>query len=118
MKKSNWILLIVTFSIFIIVNAPASLLSSFIYHVSHGKVELANTEGTVWKGVGNPVLHEKNGRLISLNALRWNIEMIELLIGHLKSDFYWDVENSSLPMNVTISVAVVPMARLPESMYR
>ena len=103
MNKKFWALLLFTFAITLIVTAPASILNFILDSASHGKVALANTEGTIWQGAGTPVLRQKSGGLITLNSLQWNIDVLELFIGKLSTRLKWDVDQTVVPMTVVVT---------------
>ena len=103
MNKKFWALLFFSFAIALTVTAPASILNFILDNASKGKIALANTEGTIWRGAGTPVLRQKNGGLITLNSLQWNIAVLELFIGKLSAQLKWDAEQSVMPMTVVVT---------------
>lgn len=83
--------------------APASLLSYFLSLASNGRIEIANTTGTIWRGEGIPVLHQRSGSLITLSPLSWIISAPTLLTGKLSTQLTWSNSAQSAPMSVIAS---------------
>jgi hypothetical protein len=109
MSKRTWALLLVTYTIVLIITAPASILSQVLLFASDGRIELANTQETIWHGAANPVLHQRSGGLITLSALHWNIAPLALLTGKLSIQLNWDNEQVALPMTVIASIDQVEL---------
>ena len=103
MNKKTWALLFFTFAIVMIVTAPASIISQVLNYSSNGKIALANTQGTIWRGSANPIWHQKNGGLITLSSLHWDISPFTLLTGKLSAQLNWDTEQAVSPMYVIVS---------------
>lgn len=108
MSKRVWILLFVAYSSALVVGAPASVLSLVISNASNGRLELANTRGTLWHGSANPLLHQRGGSLITLNTLHWDIS---LPAGKLTARLRWDDGSQTAPMDVSISARQVELRR-------
>ena len=104
MTKKLWALLIVSYSLVLVLEAPASLLSSLFYQFSQGRIELANPQGTVWRGVANPVFHQHKGASIILQKLHWEFAPLKLLTGKISADFYWEDAPQAQPMAMIFSV--------------
>lgn len=109
MNKKYWALLLFTYLIVMIITAPASLLSQLLAYASNGKVELANTQGTIWSGFASPILRQKKGGLITLSSLHWNIAPLALFTGKLIAQLNWDSEQTIEPMLVTVSANQVEL---------
>lgn len=109
MNKWTWTLLLTSFTIAIIVSAPASILSRIISTASNGRIELANTQGTVWRGSANPVLHKRSGGLIALNTAHWDISARALLTGELNIQINWDDESQTVPMHIVVSSSQIEL---------
>lgn len=103
MSKKIWALLIFAYLCALIVSAPASVFSLVARHFSDGRVEFANTQGSVWSGSANPILHQRGGNMIVLDSLRWDIAPLALLTGELHVQINWDDELQAAPMSVSIS---------------
>jgi general secretion pathway protein N len=109
MNKKTWALLFFTYAIVLIVTAPASLISQLLSYASNGRVELANTRGTIWAGSANPVLHQKNGGLITINSLHWSISPLTLLTGKLNAQINWDIDQIVPPMYINVSAKQIEL---------
>ena len=103
MTKWTWRLLFATYAVVLIATAPSGLLSRVLDHATDGRLELANAQGTIWRGTANPVLHQRNGGLITLNSVHWNFAPLLLLTGKLSAQLDWDDEQHAPPMNVIAS---------------
>jgi general secretion pathway protein N len=103
MSRLTWILLLASFLTVLIVNAPASLLGSGVIYTSNGRVELANAQGTLWHGSANPLIHQHNDGLLTLDKIHWNIEPWALLAGKLSALLNWENQKQSGPMSIVIS---------------
>ena len=103
MNKKIWILLVVTYLTVLMIDAPASILSRFIFQISKGQIELANTQGTVWRGAANPVFHQRNGSLVVLQQIRWEIATLTLLTGKVSANFFWQEMPQKQPMTISFS---------------
>lgn len=112
MNKKFWALLLVTFIISLIVTAPASILNLVLDKASNGKIALANTAGTIWSGAGTPVLRQKNGGLITLNSLHWNIAVLDLFSGKLNTQLKWDIDQPVAPMNVVVTANQIELQHI------
>ncbi len=91
------------FLTFLIVSAPASLLSLALKLASNGRLELANTQGSLWHGSANPLLHQHSDGLITLNTLHWNIEPLAFLAGKFRAQLNWENHKQPIPMTIVIS---------------
>ncbi len=109
MNKWTWALLLAAFTIALIVSAPASILSRIISNASNGRIELANTQGTVWRGSANPVLHQRSGGLIALNTAHWDLAALSLLRGKLNIQINWDDRSQTTPMYIIVSASQIEL---------
>jgi len=107
MSKGTWALLITTFLCTLIVTTPSSVLSPIIKNASQGRVELANTQGTIWNGAANPVLHQHGGGIITLTRLHWKISTQTIFTGKLSSQIQWDDELQTIPMGIIASLGKI-----------
>jgi general secretion pathway protein N len=109
MSKWTWTLLIAAYTCVLLVNAPASVLSRLISNASNGRIELANTQGTLWRGSANPILHQRGGSLITLNAVHWDVAVLTLLTGKLAVRLNSDDESQTVPMDISISTSRIEL---------
>ena len=99
----------------LLVTAPASLLDPLVRRISHEKLSLANTRGTIWQGSATPVLHVGENREIALHTLNWKIRLLSLLSGRLGAELGWDGQKSEPAMALSLNSKGVMLtdARLP-----
>lgn len=81
----------------LIITAPASLLNGLLTHLTHGQVELANVQGTVWQGAANPVWHTRSGTPVIFNQVHWAWRNPSWLAGQLNFEFRWEDDERILP---------------------
>lgn len=74
----------------ILITAPASLLGRCLHYASQGHLALANTSGTVWNGSATPALRTKEGLLVALPLLHWQIVVPSLFTGKIQARLQWD----------------------------
>lgn len=103
MSKKVWALLVSVYICTLVAIAPASVLNLIASHFSDGRVEFANARGSIWSGSANPVFHQRDGGLVVLNALRWDVAPLSLLTGKFNIQMNWDDEFQAAPMSVSIS---------------
>ena len=108
-SKRTWALLFVAYIVTMIITTPAGVLSRVLALASDGRIELANTQGTIWRGAASPVFHQRNGSLITLSAVHWNIEPLALLTGKLNVRVNWDSESQTAPMYLAVSINQVEL---------
>jgi general secretion pathway protein N len=87
----------------LLITAPASLLDMTINRLSHERLSLANSQGTIWHGSATPTLHTGKDSIIALHTLHWNIRPQALILGQLKVDISWDDLESRAPMQLTMT---------------
>jgi len=104
MSRTTWALLLCAYIFVLMLNAPASLLSSALNHASSGRLELANAKGTLWNGSANPIFFQHSGGIITLNSLHWEISALALLKLKLEAQLYWEDEQQGQPMKVIVSL--------------
>jgi general secretion pathway protein N len=106
-----WALLIAVYLSVIVITAPASVLSQIVKGASDGRLELANTQGSVWHGVANPVLHQRSGGLITLSTLHWDIDALSIFTGKLGIKLKWDEDAQTTPMDIIVSSGQIELRR-------
>ncbi|MFA6014817.1 MAG: type II secretion system protein N [Gallionellaceae bacterium] len=119
LNRWTWILFIVTFLGALLVTAPATLLGIVLGDVSQNRLELANTQGSIWRGSANPVIRQRSGKLITLDKLHWEMIFMPLLSGKLNIQLNWDhaaqiapMEISATPAQLEIHNALIPLPAL------
>ncbi|MFA6971750.1 MAG: type II secretion system protein N [Gallionella sp.] len=87
----------------LIITAPASLLDQVTRRISHERLSLANSQGTIWHGSATPILLTDKDSTIALHTLHWNIRPQAWLLGKLKAELDWDNPESVTPMELTLT---------------
>ncbi len=87
----------------LIITAPAFLLDRGVQYMTDGRLLLANTSGTVWRGAGIPALRGRTGHLIALEPLHWDVAVLPLFTAKIKILLRWDDLPSAAAMEVTIT---------------
>lgn len=75
MTRSRWVslfLFLIAFFAVIVALAPASLVAGFLDRVSAGRLTMAQTEGTLWRGAGVLLLRHDN-KFLPLDHYAWRI---------------------------------------------
>ncbi len=90
--------------------APASLLDELVRHYSQGRLAMANTSGTIWKGAAIPVLITGDGHLIATQYLRWDIDFLPLLKGMIRARLLWDDQPQGSATEVQVSGGQVELS--------
>ncbi len=102
-------MLAVIYASTLVVTAPASLLGRVAAQASNGRVEFANTQGTIWHGSANPVLHQRSGGLVTLSTLHWNAVLPALLTGKFLVQLNWDDGAQTAPMDISVSAKQIEL---------
>jgi len=119
MRKIGWR----TFSLFaaafilaLLATAPATLLSGVVESVSNGRLILANAGGTVWQGNATPAIRRKEGSLMALEKLHWDVSLLSFFTGKISVALRWAGIEQAQPMVVVFSAgqiearnAVIPL---------
>ena len=77
---------------------PATFVNTLLAHYLNQKIQIANTQGTLWHGSGN---------LYGMQEISWRIKVPELLLGHLHVLVM--NKNTDQPMDVFISPARIEL---------
>ncbi|HCJ50423.1 MAG: hypothetical protein COZ20_02535 [Gallionellales bacterium CG_4_10_14_3_um_filter_54_96] len=104
MRKTRYLALfaVIYFVGLLCVTAPASVLGLVIQHVSHERLSLANSQGTIWRGSATPVLHTNKKSAIPLPVLYWQIRPQALLKGRISARLSVDNPESATQMELTL----------------
>lgn len=103
MSRWTLILFLVAYLIALIVSAPAGLLGLTLKYASNGRAEFGNTQGTIWHGSANPILHQHSDSLVALGAIHWEVLPMALLTGKLSVLLDWENNSQAKPMSVIVS---------------
>ena len=117
-EKYRWltrralILFVMVFILMLFIKAPAGVLNGWLQSASQGKLVLANTSGTVWKGAGTLAFPQRAGGFIALGPLHWDVALLSLFGGKLKVMLHWDDSPEAAPTEVVISPSRVELSHL------
>lgn len=101
MGSRTFALFTCAFLLALLVNTPASLLDKILQSASQGRVVLANTSGTIWKGSATPALRTQAKQYIALQPLHWNIDLLSPLSGSIKIRLQWNDQPAASAMDAT-----------------
>ncbi|MBI5660290.1 MAG: type II secretion system protein N [Nitrosomonadales bacterium] len=96
-------LFVFAFLLTLLATAPASLLDLCLQYASGGRLVLANAGGTVWDGSAIPALRPRNGPVLALPPLRWEIAVLPLFGGTIRSRLQWGAPPSAPAMDAILS---------------
>ncbi len=116
-KARLFILFSITyFAAILLITAPAAVLAPVIHRISHGKLMLANCQGTVWQGSATPTLITGKQMRIALHTLRWSIRPQALLKGQLDAGLDWDDPAFGAAMRLTADRHAITLNNLQLSL--
>ncbi len=96
------LLFILSAVIMLLYHAPATLLDKLIQHYTQQQFSLAEAKGSIWQGQAIPALRMKNQQLITLEPIRWQIDLSQLPKGQLLIDFRWHSQPQQ-PMLIAVN---------------
>ncbi len=91
----------ISYCLFLLVYAPAQLMSVALKKLSSDWVGLAGAQGSFWHGSANIILRNAGNKADSLDIghASWNIQPLQLLVGKLSTSITW---NQGTPFWVTL----------------
>ena len=99
----------------VIATAPATLLDAGLQRASHGRLRLAEAQGTLWSGSGQIEIRDPRGQTGVTKSLAWRVLPQSLLRGHLVCEVRLEQATRGFP--VTLSPSRIGLAdvdiRLP-----
>lgn len=99
---------LVFYALVIIATAPATLIDASLQHASHGKLRLAEAQGTLWSGSGQIEVRDSIGRSGIAKSIAWHVQPESLLRGHLAYKINWG--RTAKAFLVTISLSKIELA--------
>jgi len=90
MGKLTFAVFSLAFLLTLLITAPATLLDAGLRYASQDHLSLANASGTVWNGSATPALRARDGHLLALPLLHWQIAAPSLLTGKIQVRLQWD----------------------------
>ena len=107
----RWSLLAIglgAYALALIATAPATLVDAGLQRASHGRLRLAEAQGTLWSGSGQIEIRDTGGRTGVAKSLAWRVVPESLLRGHLVYEV--GLEQATKPFPVTISLSRIEIA--------
>lgn len=91
------------YALAIIATAPATLIDTGLQRISHGKLRLAEAQGTLWSGSGQVEVRDPIGRSGVAKNIAWQIQPESLLRGHLDCQINWGRTAKAFPLTISLS---------------
>ena len=102
----HWSLLAIglgAYALALIATAPATLVDAGLQRASHGRLRLAEAQGTLWSGSGQIEIRDTGGRSGVAKALAWRVVPESLLRGHLVCEVELDQSAKRFPVTISLS---------------
>ena len=102
----RWSLLAIglgAYALALIATAPATLVDAGLQRASHGRLRLAEAQGTLWAGSGQIEIRDAGGRTGVAKALAWRVVPESLLRGHLVCEVGLDPSARRFPVTISLS---------------
>ena len=102
----RWSLLAIglgAYALALIATAPATLVDAGLQRASHGRLRLAEAQGTLWAGSGQIEIRDAGGRTGVAKALAWRVVPASLLRGHLVCEVGLDPSARRFPVTLSLS---------------
>lgn len=87
--------------VFLAATIPAAFVNLVLAHYGGRNLQVANAQGTLWNG---------SGSLYGLEDIRWNIDVPELLLGHVRVQIVSNI--ATRPMEIFISPTRLEMKHI------
>lgn len=110
MSRLGWksiTIFLLAFMLALLVTAPATLLSGVVERTSNGQVVLANAIGTFWQGSASPAIRRKDGNLLALDKLHWDVSVLSFFTGKIGMRLRWEGMEQEPPMLLVFSYGQV-----------
>jgi general secretion pathway protein N len=107
----RWTLLAIGLGVYVVAlvaTAPATLLDAGVQRASHGRLRLAEAQGTLWSGSGQIEIRDAGGRAGVARSLAWRVMPESLLRGHLVCEVA--LEEATRRFSVTVSLSRIELA--------
>lgn len=111
MKRWNLVAIgLAVYALGVIATAPATLIDVHLSRISHGKLRIVETQGTLWSGSGQIEMRDAGGRAGVVKSVAWRILPESLLRGHLVCEVV--LEQALRPFPVTLSFSGFTLANV------
>ncbi|HXF16534.1 MAG TPA: type II secretion system protein N [Burkholderiales bacterium] len=98
------------YAIALLVTAPATLLDGALARASHGRLRLAQAEGTLWSGTGQIEIRDASGRSGVAKTVAWRVMPQSAWRGRLVCEVTLDQPGKAFPVAVSLSTIEVSNA--------
>jgi general secretion pathway protein N len=102
----RWSLLAIglgAYALALVATAPATLVDAGLQRASHGRMRLAEAQGTLWSGSGQIEIRDTGGRTGVAKSFAWRVVPESLLRGHLVCDVGLDQSARRFPVTISLS---------------
>ncbi|MGH8768079.1 MAG: type II secretion system protein N [Burkholderiales bacterium] len=102
----RWSLLAIglgAYALALIATAPATLVDAGLQRASHGRLRLAEAQGTLWSGSGQIEIRDAGGRIGVAKSLAWRFLPESLLRGRLVCEVELDQSARRFPVTISLS---------------
>jgi general secretion pathway protein N len=102
----RWSLLAIglgAYALALVATAPATLVDAGLQRASHGRLRLAEAQGTLWSGSGQIEIRDTGGRTGIAKSLAWRVVPESLLRGHLVCEVELDQSVKRFPVTISLS---------------
>jgi general secretion pathway protein N len=102
----RWSLLAIglgAYALALIATAPATLVDAGLQRASHGRLRLAEAQGTLWSGSGQIEIRDAGGRTGVAKSLAWRFLPESLLRGRLVCEVELDQSAKRFPVTISLS---------------
>ena len=104
MKRRHLIAIgLFVYAVAVVATAPATLVDAGLQRASHGRLRLAEAQGSLWSGSGQIEIRETDGRTGVAKALAWHVVPDSLLRGHLVCEVELDQPAKRFPVTLSLS---------------
>ncbi len=104
MKRRHLIAIgLFVYAVAVITAAPATLIDAGLRQASHGRLRLAEAQGTLWSGSGQIEVRDMGGRTGVAKRLAWRVVPQSLLRGHLVCEVGLDQSAKRFPVTISLS---------------
>jgi hypothetical protein len=87
----------------LIATAPATWVDAGLQRASHGRLRLAEAQGTLWSGSGQIEIRDTGGRTGVARSLAWRVVPESLLRGHLVCEVGLGQATRRFPVTISLS---------------
>lgn len=102
----RWSLLAIglgAYALVLVATAPATLVDAGLHRGTHGRLRLADAQGTLWSGSGQIEIRDASGRTGVAKTLAWRVVPESLLRGHLVCEVELDQSAKRFPVTISLS---------------